>query len=250
MSSISIAIIAHNEEKNIARALSSAAWADEIIFVDCGSTDGTVRTARKFPIKLFSRPNSTAVHVNKQFAIDQATSEWVFILDADEEIPADLRDEIKEAVARPKTAAAFKMPRRNFYFNRWLKHGGKYPDNQLRLFRRGSARFIPLPVHERLEVDGEVSRLKHPFNHYPCVAPEYFERKLIFYGEMLAKSYALKKKNRLLILLRPFTLFLMGYFIKLGFLDGKEGFKTAVMDFRNVMTSAVIYMKKGGNTEL
>ncbi len=245
MPTISFAIIAHNEEKNLPRALSSAAWADEIILVDCGSTDGTVAAAAGFAVKSFSRPNSTAVHVNKQFAIDQAASDWVFVLDADEEIPAELRDEIKEAIARPSGAAAFKIPRRNFYFNRWLRHGGKYPDNQLRLFRRGTARFIPLPVHERLEVTGKVSRLKQAFNHYPCVSPEYIERKLIFYGEMLARSYALKKKNRLLILLRPFTLFLMNYVMKFGFLDGREGFKTALMDFRNVMTSALIYMKKG-----
>lgn len=247
MPTISIAIIAYNEEKNIRLALSSAAWADETILVNCGSTDGTVQAAAKFAVKLFTRPNSTAVYVNKQFAIDQASSDWVFVLDADEEIPAELRDEIREAVAAPSAPAAFKIPRRNFYYGRWLRHGGKYPDNQLRLFRRGKARFVPLPVHERLDVDGPVARLKQPFNHYPCVTPEYFERKLAFYGEMLAKSYALKKKNRILILLRPFTLFFMNYIMKLGWLDGREGFKTALMDFRNVMTSAVIYMKKGRN---
>ena len=90
MPTISIAVIAHNEERNIARALSSAAWADEVILVDCGSTDGTVKAAAGFRVKLFSRPNSTAVYVNKQFAIDQAASDWIFILDADEEIPAGL----------------------------------------------------------------------------------------------------------------------------------------------------------------
>lgn len=245
MPTLSIALIAHNEEQHIRRALASAAWADELILVDCASTDGTVAAAAGFPVKLYSRPNSTAVYVNKQFAIDQASSDWVFVLDADEELTDGLSGEIKETLARSPEAAAFKIPRRNFYFDRWLKHGGKYPDNQLRLFRRGKARFVPLPVHERLEIDGKVGRLKQPFNHYPCVSPEYVERKLVFYGEMLARSYALKKKNRFLILLRPFTLFLTNFVMKFGFLDGREGFKTAFMDFRNVMTAAVIYMKKG-----
>ncbi len=245
MPTVSIAIIAHNEELNLPRALASAAWADETVLVDCGSTDGTAAAAAGFRVKLFSRPNSTAVYVNKQFAIDQASSDWVFVLDADEEIPPELKDEIRAALARETAAAAFKIPRRNFYFGRWLRHGGKYPDNQLRLFRRGKARFVPLPVHERLEAEGRVSRLKQPFNHYPCVSQDYIDRKLVFYGEMLARSYALKKKNRLLILLRPFTLFLTNFVMKFGFLDGKEGFKTAFMDFRNVMTAALIYMKKG-----
>jgi len=245
MPSLSIAIIAHNEEQNLPRALESASWADEIIMVDCGSTDGTAAAAKKFKVRFFSRPNSTAVYINKQFAIDQAASDWVFILDADEEIPPELREEIKEVISSPGAAAAFKMPRRNFYFGRWLRHGGKYPDSQLRLFRRGKARFIPLPVHERLDIDGSTARLTRPLNHYPCRTVEDVERKRAFYWENLAKSYAIKGKSRLFILLRPFTCFLVNYLLKLGFLDGVQGFKTALMDFRTVMGSALLYIKKG-----
>ena len=117
-------MIAHNEEKNLARSLASAAWADELIFVDCCSTDGTALAARDFKVKYFRRPNSRAVYVNKQFSIDQASSDWVFILDADEEISPALRAEIKRLVAAPGSFAAFTLPRRNFYFGRWLKRGG------------------------------------------------------------------------------------------------------------------------------
>jgi glycosyltransferase involved in cell wall biosynthesis len=115
MPSIAIAIIAHNEEKNLPRALKSAAWADEVILVDCGSTDNTAAAAKEYKVRFFSRPNSTAVYVNKQFAIDQAVSDWVLVLDADEEIPPGLRQEIKEVVFSRTAAAAFKMPRRNFW---------------------------------------------------------------------------------------------------------------------------------------
>ncbi|MDO8804867.1 MAG: glycosyltransferase family 2 protein [Elusimicrobiota bacterium] len=243
MPTISVAMIAHNEEKNLARSLASAAWADELIFVDCGSTDGTALSARDFRVKYFSRPNSRAVYVNKQFSVDQASSDWVFILDADEEISPALRAEIKRHTAAPGSFAAFSMPRRNFYFGRWLRHGGKYPDTQLRLFRRGAARFLPLPVHERLEVDGPVGALKEPLLHYPYSDAEDMEKKLAFYSEILARSYELKKRSRLFILLRPFTRFFSAYLLKLGFLDGAAGLRTALMDFRNVMSSALRYIK-------
>ncbi|MDD5208110.1 MAG: glycosyltransferase family 2 protein [Elusimicrobiales bacterium] len=249
MPTISVAMIAHNEEKNLARSLASAAWADEVVFVDCGSTDGTALAARDFEIKYFSRPNSRAVYVNKQFSIEQASSDWVLILDADEEITPALHAEIRRAVAAPADAAAFTMPRRNFYFGRWLKHGGKYPDAQLRLFRRGTARYLPLPVHERLEVDGRVGALKEPLLHYPYSDESDIETKRGFYSEILARSYALKKRSRLFILFRPFTRFISAYFLKLGFLDGTEGLRTALLDFGNVLSSALLYIKSSGTDD-
>lgn len=238
---LSIAMIAHNEEKNLARSLASAAWADETIFVDCASTDGTALAARDFKIKYFNRPNSRAVYVNKQFAVDQAASDWILILDADEELTPELQAEIKRAIASPGGASAFTMPRRNFYFGRWLRHGGKYPDTQLRLFKRGFAHFLPLPVHERLEVDGSIGALAEPLNHYPYADADDMAKKLDFYSEILARSYSLKGRSRALILLRPFTRFLSGYVVKLGFLDGAEGFKTALLDFRTVLAAARRY---------
>lgn len=241
MPTISVAIIAHNEEEKLPRALGSSAWADELVVVDCGSSDGTAGIARAAGARLFSRENSLAVYVNKQFAIDQATSDWVFILDADEEITPELREEIKAAVSTAGELSAFRLPRKNFYFGSWLRHGGKYPDTQLRLFRRGQARFLPLPVHERLEVKGEVSALENPLNHYHCASSADMERKRLFYREILVRSYGLKGKSRFSILLRPFTRFFAAYFLKFGFLDGAAGFKTALMDLCIVTDSAVKY---------
>lgn len=243
MPTLSIAMIAHNEEQNVARALASAAWADEIIFVDCASTDGTALAARDFKVKYFNRPNSQAVYVNKQFAADQASCDWIFILDADEEITPALRAELKRFLAHPGGAAAADMPRKNFYFGRWLRHGGKYPDTQLRLFARGRARFLPLPVHERLLVDGPVHPLNEPLLHYPYTSPADREKKRAFYCEILTRSYSLKGRSRLLIIFRPFTRLLGAYIFKLGFLDGLQGLRTALMDFRTVLASALLYMR-------
>lgn len=243
MPTLSVAMIAHNEEHNLARSLGSASWADEVIFVDCGSTDGTALAARDFNIRYFARPNSQAVYVNKQFAADQASSDWILILDADEEITPALRADIKRFISSPGGAAAAEMPRKNFYFGRWLRHGGKYPDTQLRLFARGKARFLPLPVHERLEVDGPVAKLREPLLHYPYTTPGDARTKRCFYCEILTRSYALKGRSRLFIIFRPFTRFLTSYFLKLGFLDGLEGLRTALMDFRTVLASALLYMR-------
>ncbi len=242
MPTIAVTIIAHNEEEKLPRALKSAAWAEETVVVDCGSTDRTASIAKNAGARVFSRQNSMAVYVNKQFAIDQASADWIFILDADEEIPPGLRDELRTAVSSAeKGVSAFKLPRKNFYFGRWLKHGGKYPDTQLRLFRRGEARFLPLPVHERLAVKGAVSALKNPLNHYHCASSADMERKRLFYREMLVKYYEVKAKSRFFILFRPFARFFVNYFVKLGFLDGSQGLKTALMDFCILTDSAVKY---------
>jgi hypothetical protein len=114
----------------------------------------------------------------------------------------------------------------------------------LRLFRRGRARFAPLPVHEYLEVDGDIARLGSALDHYPCTDPQDMERKRDFYREALAASYSLKKKSRLLILLRPFARFLGNYVLKFGFLDGAEGLRTALTDFRTITGAALLYIKK------
>jgi glycosyltransferase involved in cell wall biosynthesis len=246
MPALTVAMIAHDEEKNLARSLASAAWADELVFVDCASTDDTELEARKFPVKYFARPNSRAVYVNKQFAVDQASSDWVLILDADEELTPQLKAEIQAFIAAPGDAAAACMPRRNFYFGEWLRHGGKYPDTQLRLFKRGSAHFLPLPVHERLEVAGKVVKLREPLLHYPYTDLEDMRRKLDFYSEILTRSYALKGRSRLFIIFRPFSRFFSSYVLKLGFLDGLVGLRVALMDFRTVLASALRYIKEGG----
>lgn len=241
---ISIAVIAHNEEESAPRTLESAAWADEIVFVDCGSTDRTAAVAAgRQKVRLFSRENSLAVHVNKQFAADQASGDWIFILDADEVISPELKEELLGAVTTG-AVNAYEMPRRNFYFGRWLRHGGKYPDIQLRLFRKGKARFLPLPVHERLEVQGSVGRLLNPLLHYPYRTAADIPRKLGFYAEALSENYIRSGRDPLLIFARPFTRFISAYLLKLGFLDGAAGLRTALLDFRVIFASILRFREK------
>ena len=244
MASISIVIIAHNEEKNLPRALAGAAWADEIIVADCDSTDSTLALAKESKAKIFQRPNSLAVYVNKQFAMDQASCDWIFILDADEEITADLADEILKRISEPGQYAAFKLPRKNFYYGKWLKHGGKYPDAQIRLFKKNLARYKPLLVHERLEISGQTGELMNPLLHYPCSDNTDFSRKLEFYGAIVSESYFKKNTSVFYAAIRPYLKFFNSLVVKLGILDGKAGIITALRDLKTLNFARAQFIKK------
>ncbi|MFA6434801.1 MAG: glycosyltransferase family 2 protein [Elusimicrobiales bacterium] len=233
MTKISVSIIARNEEKNLAACLESLSWADEVVLVDCESTDKTAEIAARYPVKIFSRPNTSNLNLNKQFGIDQCSGEWIFYLDPDETVPDGLRDEIKALLAGAPPADAYSIPRRNYYFGRWLRHGGKYPDPQLRLFRKGKASFPCRDVHERLAVRGKEASLKHPFDHFPYRDHDDVVKKLIFYAGLKAEKFMKAGRPSALGPARALRKFAAGYFLKLGFLDGPEGFAAAVIDMFN-----------------
>src|SRR5690349_7349609 len=135
---ISVAIVAMDEEANIGRTLASVRWADEIVLVDSGSKDRTCDIAREYGARVVVEPWRGYV-AQKQYAIDLCTKDWVLLLDADEEVSPALADEIRGVLSDPKTLTACWTPRRNLFLGRWMKHGGFYPDPKLRLFRRNSA---------------------------------------------------------------------------------------------------------------
>jgi len=134
---ISVSVIGHNEERSVRRCLESVRWAGEIVFVDCASTDETARIASEFTGKVYSRENNSNLNVNKQFGIDRCAGEWVLYIDPDEVVTEELKNEIIAAVGRsPSGISGYLIPRKNYYFGRFLRFGGKYPDRQLRLFRK------------------------------------------------------------------------------------------------------------------
>ncbi len=236
---LSVCIIAHNEEENLSRALQSVRFADEVIVVDCESTDATAAIAARSGAKVFSRPNLRNLNANKNFAFDQATCDFIFCLDADEAIPEATAGAIRRIIESDPSKDAFFLPRRNYYFGRWLKHGGHYPDRQLRLFRRGKGRFPERHVHERLHVQGEVGKIPFPFDHFPYRTKEEAERKLHFYTDFEAKHLLAKGvhpnwfRSLQYLYFKPVMRFLGRYVFKSGFLDGKEGWEAIKMDMRN-----------------
>ncbi|MFH1861645.1 MAG: glycosyltransferase family 2 protein [bacterium] len=236
---LSVCIIAHNEEPKLARTLESVSFADEIILVDCESTDGTAAAAQRFKARVFQRPNLANLNVNKNYSFDQAVSDFILCLDADEVVPPATAEEMRITISENPAQNGFFLPRRNYFLGHWLKHGGQYPDWQLRLFRRGRGRFPEKHIHERLEVEGAVGRLKNPLDHFTYESLEECERKLDFYTTFEAQALHLQgiKPSPItacrFLYWTPGQRFVRRYLLKLGFLDGAAGWLAMRQDLRN-----------------
>lgn len=236
MPSIAFTLIGHNEAHNLPRTLESVRWADQVVYVDCESTDGSADIARRYTPHVLSRPNVPNLNINKNVAIDQATADWVFLLDADEAIPPELAEELRRVMASGAPESAYRLPRRNLFFGRWVRHGGQYPDYQTRLFRRGKARFPCRRLHERLEVDGAVGTLRQPFDHHTVDTPLTAIRKMNFNSSFNAVELVRAGRKPGLgialqyLLLKPASRFVRRYVFKGGFLDGWPGLIVATID--------------------
>ncbi len=232
---LSVALITHNEEKNLGRTLASVRWADEIIVVDSGSTDDTVKIARSFGATVIERswPGFAA---QKNFALGQCTGTWVLSLDADEELSPELQRQIRTLLASQPVVDAFRLKRRNLFLGRWIKRGGFYPDAKLRLFRRTAANFgnqpafEDRPVHETIHFDGASQTLDYDLIHhaYPCLSDylEHMERYSNLGAGLLVKKGRLSRALPVFaarVLLFPVLTFLWNYIFRFGFLDGREG---------------------------
>ena len=234
---ISVAIVAMDEEANIGRTLASVRWADEIVLVDSGSKDRTCEIAREHGAQVTVEPWRGYV-AQKQYAIELCTKDWVLLLDADEEVSPGLAEEIRTAIARPDAARGYKLPRKNLFLGRWMRHGGFYPDPKLRLFRRGQGFVTGHDPHDRCdlkpelpgELPGKAPQRTQQFNH---ALIHYTYPNLTLYlghmnrysslGAQLARAKGHRSFSLTNIVLRPLATFIYNYFIRLGFLDGREG---------------------------
>lgn len=227
---ITATVITLNEEHNIAAALESLSWADEIIVVDSESADRTVEIARRFTDRVFVRP-WPGYSAQKNFAAAQATNDWIFSLDADERVSEELALEIEQLKGGggDPQAAGFEMPRLTFYLGRWIKHSGWYPDHKLRLHNRNRARWRGEFVHESLEADGKVERLSGNILHYTVRDASEHHLRMDRYTTLAAQQAFAQGRRASVgsILLSPIAVFLRSYFFKLGFLDGIQGLAIA-----------------------
>ncbi len=225
----SVAIVAHDEEANIGRTLASIAWADEIVLVDSGSKDRTCEIARQYGARVIVEPWRGYV-AQKQYAIDLCTKDWVLLLDADEEVSPGLAEEIRAAINDPNAAQGYKLPRKNLFLGRWMKHGGFYPDPKLRLFRRGEGFVTGHDPHDRCELKPDVQQTKRQFKnalvHYTYPNLTLYIAHMNRYSSLGAQK-AVAEGHRgfsfLDIVVRPALTFIYNYFFRLGFLDGREG---------------------------
>jgi glycosyltransferase involved in cell wall biosynthesis len=226
---LSVAIVSMNEEANLGRTLESVKWADEILVVDSGSTDRTCEIAREYGARVIVEPWRGYV-AQKQFAIDLCTKDWVLLLDADEEVSPGLVEEIRAAIADPDAATGYRLPRRNLFLGRWMRHGGFYPDPKLRLFRRGQGFVTGHDPHDRCELEPDLPQqtrlFKNALIHYTYPTLSLYLDHMNRYSSLGAQLAIAKGDGRFSftnIVLRPAATFIYNYFFRLGFLDGREG---------------------------
>ncbi len=227
---LSAIIITKNEAANIRACLESVAWANEIIVVDSGSTDTTPEICKNLGARVYTH-DWPGFGAQKNRALGYATHDWVFSIDADERVTPELRAAI-EAVLRgePDTCAAYRVSRLSNYCGRFMRHSGWYPDHIVRLFRRDAARFSDDLVHEQLLVEGRIGELGGELLHYAFADAEEVLQKVNHYSS--AGAAMMQRCGRQTTLpgavLRGLWSFFRTYFLRAGFLDGREGFMLAV----------------------
>jgi len=230
MTRLSVTIVAWNEEERLRACLESVTWADEIVVVDAESTDKTVALAREFTDRVWVRP-WPGFAAQKNFALEQATGDWVLSLDADERVTPELRARVARVLAEDGPADGYSVPRRNVFWGAWVRHGGLYPDYQLRLFRRRAGRFLADAVHESVRVEGRVEIMREALLHHSYRNLEDFVQRSNRYSTLAAGEWIRRGKRAGLadLIFRPLGRFLSMYIIRRGFLDGWRGFVLAVL---------------------
>lgn len=230
MSTLSVVIITLNESNNIRDCLESVRWANEIIVLDSGSTDDTVKICREYTDKIHVNNNWQGFGVQKNRALTYATRDWVLSLDADERVSGNLRAEIQAKIREPGQVNAFEIPRLSVFCGREIRHGDWWPDYVVRLFRRNAARFSDDIVHERLLFDGQCGRLEQPLSHLAYHSLDQLLEKLNRYTNAGARAMYQKGRRGGLgrALRHGLWAFLRAFLFRRGFLDGREGFILAL----------------------
>lgn len=229
MSKISVYVIAYNEADKVRQTLQSALWADELLLIDSHSTDGTAQIAEELGARVV-QVDFDGFGALRNAALDACTHDWVFSLDSDERCTPEVRDEILAIMADPASLDVYRVPRRNFFMGRWIKHSGWYPNyRQPQLFRRGAMRYQAQRVHEgyQLLTGKPVGHLSHAIWQIPYKNHEELLNKMNRYSTLGVNRLAGPPS-----MWRAFShaswAFIKHFFFKLGMLDGWAGFVIAL----------------------
>jgi glycosyltransferase involved in cell wall biosynthesis len=228
---ISACVTAGNEEDKIAACLASLAWCDEIVVVDSFSTDKTREISQRFTARVYQHPWEGYI-AQKNYIRSLAQYPWILFVDADEVVSDDLRAEIEGEFERgPGEIAGYRFPRMVYYLGKWILHGEWYPDIKLRLFLKHRGHSAGQEPHDRVVVDGPVQTLRAPLYHYTYDNLADHILTLNRFSSISASdkfSRGDKFRWRDLFIRPPFRFF-KSYFVKRGFLDGRQGFIIALM---------------------
>jgi glycosyltransferase involved in cell wall biosynthesis len=231
MPRLTVTIITLDEAAHIGAAIDSASFADEILVVDSGSSDGTTDIAREKGARVLTRTWTGYVD-QKNFSATQAANDWIFSLDADERIPAALADEIRSVLSTDPPFHGYRGPRVTFHLGRWIRTTDFYPDYQTRLYDRRFAQWRGRYVHESLAVKGPSGSLKNDLQHYSFSDLRDQIKRINDYSSLSAKQMyeAGRRTGPVEILLHPPAAFLRNYILRRGFLDGTAGLTISLMN--------------------
>lgn len=220
----SAAIIVKNEAQSLFKLLPMLHEFKEVIVVDSYSADSTARVAKSWGAKVCERTFDNFAN-QKNFAVEQASCDWIFSIDADEIPDQALLNSLKTVIDQEPSVAAYRIKRKNIHFGRELKWAGQGSDFPLRIFRKGKGQFVG-PVHETVQIEGRVEKLKGSLLHVSNEGVGDYLDKLVLYARLEAQT-AQQKRNQTTFWhwgAKPVLRFMYVYFIRLGFLDGFEGF--------------------------
>jgi len=226
-----VTVITKNEADAVGAALASVSWADEVIVVDSRSTDDTTAIARQYTERVVVR-DWPGYPEQKNYAASLATHDWILSVDADERVTPGLAAEIRRTLEREPAQTAFRVPRVTWHLGRWIRTTDWYPDYQLRLYDRRSARWTGRQVHESLTINGSVGRLREELQHfaYRDIAEhlETIDRYTTYAARQMHEEG--RQANWLQIAGHPPLAFLRNYLLKRGITDGVPGLIISAMN--------------------
>lgn len=225
---ISFVILTFNSEKYLHAVLESISWADEVVVVDSGSVDNTRNIVEQFANTKFIYHEWKGFGSQKQFGVDSAKHDWIFVLDSDEIFTRELTEEVKEELKKP-TFKAYKVARLNKFFGREIRTMGLYPDYSVRFFNRKFAEFDGRTVHEKVVAADTIGLLKNHFIHEAYESISQFIVKQNWYSDLEAgENVKTSRLTRLFkVIFDPYWEFFRLFIVKGGFLEGWRGFVIA-----------------------
>lgn len=246
MPGLTATVITLNESANLAGALESVSWADEIVVIDAHSTDDTVSIARRFTDRVIvcDWPGYVA---QKNFAASAATHDWILSLDADERVTPGLAGEIAALLRRDPPCAGYRVPRVSHYLGRWIRSTDWYPDPQLRLYDRRRARWTGRYVHESVSADGPIGRLAADLQHYPYRDVSHHLATIDRYSSLAARQMFEdgRRAGVLQLALHPPAALLRNYLARGGFRDGTAGLIVSMLNSYYVLLKFVKLWEMG-----
>jgi glycosyltransferase involved in cell wall biosynthesis len=232
---VTAVIAAHDESANIEACIASVDWATEVIVVENDSIDDTIDRARGAGATVIS-PKFTTIGAARNNAIQRAKTQWVLVVDADERCTPELAAEITQLVEKSTSHSAFRVPRRNFFLGKEIRHGGWGSDRPIRFFRR-ELRYNASLVHEHVEVTGETGELRNALLHYTYTSLDQYFEKFNRYSRWWAEQNKARgrKGSAAAVVFKPPARFVSMYFLRGGFLDGAHGLVLACLAAASVM---------------